>query len=64
MDRELLVVGVAENIPPWRARGAKGTRNILELAAGEISRTGVEIGDQLAEREMPDADTAIVTPSS
>ena len=40
-----------ERIPPWRARAAKGTRNILELAAGEIARTGVAIGDQLAEIE-------------
>ena len=48
MDRELRVVGLAERIPPWRARAVKGSRNILELAAGEISRTGVAVGDQLA----------------
>lgn len=47
MDRDLRVVGLAERIPPWRARAVKGTRNILELAAGEISRTGVAVGDQL-----------------
>ena len=59
MDRELLVVGLAERIPPWRARAAKGTRNILELAAGEIARTGVAIGDQLAVTEMREGhDTA------
>ena len=51
MDRELRVVGLAEQIPPWRARSARGARNILELAAGEISRTGLAIGDQLAEIE-------------
>ena len=49
MDRELRVVGLSERIPPWRVRGARGAHNILELAAGEISRTGVAIGDQLAE---------------
>jgi uncharacterized membrane protein (UPF0127 family) len=48
MDGEMRVVGLSERIPPWRVRGARGTRNILELAAGEIARTGVEIGDQLA----------------
>jgi uncharacterized membrane protein (UPF0127 family) len=59
MDRELLVVGLAERIPPWRVRAAKGTRNILELAAGEIARTGVAIGDQLAVTEMREGhDTA------
>ena len=51
MDRELRVVGLAEDIPPWRARSARGARNILELAAGEIARTGVALGDQLAEIE-------------
>lgn len=56
MDRELRVVGLAEDIPAWRARGARGTRNILELAAGEISRTGLAIGDQLAEIEERDVD--------
>jgi|SRR5579875_176601 len=56
MDRELRVVGLAEEIPPWRARSARGARNILELAAGEISRTGVAVGDQLAEVEEPDVD--------
>jgi uncharacterized protein len=59
MDRELRVVGLAERIPPWRVRAAKGTRNILELAAGEIARTEVAIGDQLAVTEMREGnDTA------
>ncbi|HET9093527.1 MAG TPA: DUF192 domain-containing protein [Solirubrobacteraceae bacterium] len=56
MDRDLRVVGLAEDIPPWRARAARGARNILELAAGEISRTGLAIGDQLAESEERDVD--------
>jgi uncharacterized membrane protein (UPF0127 family) len=51
MDRELRVVGLAERIPPWRVRGARGAHNVLELAAGEIARSGVAIGDQLAEVE-------------
>ena len=62
MDRELRVVGLAERIPPWRVRAAKGARNILEVAAGEISRTGVVVGDQLAEMEMRDANPASNTP--
>jgi len=64
MDRDLRVVGLAERIPPWRARAAKGARNILELAAGEISRTGVAIGDQLVEIETRNADPAIDTPAT
>ena len=49
MDRDFRVVGLAQDIPPWRARAVKGARNILELAAGEIARTGIRVGDQLAE---------------
>ncbi len=64
MDRELRVVALAERIPPWRARAARGARNILELAAGEISRTGVTIGDQLAEMETRDVATPLDTPAS
>jgi hypothetical protein len=56
MDRELRVVGLAEDIPPWRARSVRGARNILELAAGEIARAGVAVGDQLAEIEERDVD--------
>jgi len=47
MDRELRVVKVAENIKPWRALGAKGSANILELSGGEITRLGIAVGDQL-----------------
>ncbi len=61
MDRELRVVGLAQDIPPWRARSARGARNILELASGEIARTGVVVGDQLAEIEERDV-TAGHTP--
>lgn len=64
MDRELRVVGLAEDIPPWRARAARGARNILELRAGEISRIGLAIGDQLAEIEKRDVDPASGTPAS
>jgi uncharacterized protein len=48
LDRDLQVVKLAENIRPWRALSAKGARNVLELAAGEISLRGVQLGDKLA----------------
>lgn len=64
MDRELRVIALAEEIPPWRARSARRARNILELAAGEISRTGLAIGDLLAEIEGLDGDPASGTPTS
>lgn len=48
LDKDLRVVRVAERIRPWRAVSARRARNILELAAGEISQRGVQVGDQLA----------------
>lgn len=63
LDRELRVVGLAEDIPPWRVRAAKGARNILELGAGEISRTALAIGDQLAEIEERDVDPVSGAPT-
>jgi uncharacterized membrane protein (UPF0127 family) len=48
LDRDMRVIKLAERIKPWRALGAKGAGNILELAGGEISRLGIAVGDQLA----------------
>lgn len=51
LDRELTVVRLAERIPPWRARTARNARSVLELAAGQISERGLQVGDQLAVKE-------------
>ena len=48
LSREFEVVKLVERIPPWRAHSAKGARRVLELAAGEIERRGIELGDVLA----------------
>jgi uncharacterized membrane protein (UPF0127 family) len=48
LDRDMRVVRIAERIPPWRARSAKGARSVLELAAGQASERGVQVGDVLA----------------
>ena len=47
LDRELVVVGIASDLPPWRAAGRKGAHAVLELAAGESGRRGVRVGEQL-----------------
>jgi uncharacterized membrane protein (UPF0127 family) len=54
MDAEMRVLKLAERIPPWRAQSARGARNILELAAGEITRLGLQVGDQLSVVEVAD----------
>jgi uncharacterized membrane protein (UPF0127 family) len=47
LDRGLRVVGVSENVRPWKLVGRRGTRRVLELAAGESARLAVRNGDQL-----------------
>lgn len=48
LDRHMVVVGLAEDVPPWRIRGARRAKSTLELAAGEIGRRGLQVGDALA----------------
>ena len=46
LDRDRRVVRVAEDLPPWRlAIAAKGARDVLELPAGTVARTGTQAGD-------------------
>ncbi|MGO9903281.1 MAG: DUF192 domain-containing protein [Solirubrobacteraceae bacterium] len=48
LDRDLEVIKLAQRIPPWRTRTARHARSVLELAAGEIERRGIQVGDVLA----------------
>jgi uncharacterized protein len=64
LDRDMKVVGIAENVPPWRTRRAKGAKSVLELAAGEAAARGVQLGDELAVSEGGGADPSEpVTPT-
>jgi len=58
LDREMRVLKLCERIPKWRARSCRGARSVLELAAGEIEKRGVEVGDQLGFAPDAPADTA------
>jgi uncharacterized protein len=46
-DRDLRVLAVRPEVPPWRMRGRRRARVCVELAAGEAARRGVEAGAQL-----------------
>lgn len=48
VDEQLEVVGVREDLGPWRFARARGARSVLELAAGETRRLGIGTGDRLA----------------
>jgi uncharacterized protein len=47
VDRELVVLKVVPELPPWRTAGRRRARATLELPAGEAARRGVEVGTQL-----------------
>jgi uncharacterized membrane protein (UPF0127 family) len=47
LDGDLRVLGVAAELRPWRLAGRRGARAVLELAAGEAARCGIEPGDRL-----------------
>lgn len=46
LDRELRVLKMVRSLAPWRMAGARA-HSTLELAAGEVDRRGVEVGDEL-----------------
>jgi hypothetical protein len=47
LDRALVVVGISDGVDPWRAASRRGAKAVLELPAGESSRRGLAVGDQL-----------------
>ena len=47
LDGDRRVLRVASGLPPWRGAGAKHSRAVLELAAGEAARVGLVAGDVL-----------------
>jgi uncharacterized protein len=51
LNRDLVVVRVVSEMPPWRVAARRGAKAVLELAAGESRRRGIQPGErfQLAE---------------
>jgi len=51
LDKHLRVVHLVREMKPWRmSKIAFSAHSVLELPAGEISRSGTKIGDQLEMR--------------
>ena len=44
LDGGMRVLSVATDLAPWRFAGKRGTRAVLELAAGEARRRGIREG--------------------
>jgi uncharacterized membrane protein (UPF0127 family)/CheY-like chemotaxis protein len=47
LDGELRVVRIVERLKPWRVVSARRGVSVLELAAGEVARRRVQVGDQV-----------------
>ncbi|TML45504.1 MAG: DUF192 domain-containing protein [Actinobacteria bacterium] len=48
LDADQVVVRIAAELPPWRTVSCRGAREVVELAAGECARRGLEAGDRVA----------------
>jgi uncharacterized membrane protein (UPF0127 family) len=55
LNGDLEVVDVRPNLKPWRTASCRGAKAVLELAAGEAERRGMEVGDRLLILDSPPA---------
>jgi hypothetical protein len=54
LNRQMRILGLAEHVRPWRVRVApKGTRRVLELAAGQIAAHKLKQGIYLVVDSQP-----------
>jgi uncharacterized membrane protein (UPF0127 family) len=48
LDADQVVIRIAPRLAPWKTASCRGAREVVELAAGECSRRGLELGDRVA----------------
>jgi uncharacterized membrane protein (UPF0127 family) len=48
LDADQVVIKVEANVAPWRTVSCRGAREVVELAAEECRRRGLEVGDRVA----------------
>jgi uncharacterized membrane protein (UPF0127 family) len=63
LDFNLRVVRVVPRVKPWRTASARRAASVLQLAAGEAERRGVQVGDQIVVSDyVPEAATTGAAP--
>jgi uncharacterized protein len=60
LDSTLRIVRVVERVRPWRIVSAQRAFSVLELAAGEITRRGAAVGDQIVVSDLPEVTAPVV----
>jgi uncharacterized membrane protein (UPF0127 family) len=48
LDADQVVIRIERNVGSWHTVSCRGAREVVELAAGECSRRGLEVGDRVA----------------
>jgi CheY-like chemotaxis protein len=48
LDSDQVVIRLEREVSPWRTVSCRGAREVVELAAGECERRGLEVGDRVA----------------
>ena len=48
LDADQVVIRVEHEVGPWRTVSCRGAREVVEMAAGESRRRGLEVGDRVA----------------
>jgi uncharacterized membrane protein (UPF0127 family) len=59
LDADQVVIRIEHEVGPWRTVSCRGAREVVEMAAGETRRRGLEVGDRVAwaSRSAADART-------
>ena len=59
LDADQVVIRVEHEVGPWRTVSCRGAREVVEMAAGECRRRGLEVGDRVAWASRSAADARV-----
>jgi uncharacterized membrane protein (UPF0127 family)/CheY-like chemotaxis protein len=59
LDADQVVIRIEHEVGPWRTVSCRGAREVVELAAGECRRRGLEVGDRVAWASRSAADARV-----
>ena len=59
LDADQVVIKIEHEVGPWRTVSCRGAREVVEMAAGECHRRGLEVGDRVAWASRSAADARL-----